>query len=592
MTYKKRRITYRATDEGIKRANNALKRDFGSKTNFTKYSVISRSTISKFFSQKPIQFDCFQKICEELKLSDWREIAGIKQTEKLKGKEIDRLSSTHLNEGREPVQTLTRQITVVDEPNNTVIAVITLQGNIDSAPNKEIFETILHKHSGKTIKIIDFKEGSIKLFVEGSLEDIKQIVFLIKSKEITELSGFPIKEIEILDESSDVEETTESNNKWSLIKEIVSQPVKGRKLRGADLSDANLSGADLRGADLRGANLIRADLIHANLSGADLSGADLSDANLSGTNLSGADLNNAILTGAMLIGNNVENAALIDTSNEEEIRTGSEFGKDTSAPSGTDQSIPYVISPRQTFVDTQQPKLRWNKVKDATCYTVKIIKDSDIFWEQKVINTEIKYPSNPPLESSITYSLIVESDNGYSSESDSEVSKLVFGLLDGDSIREVQNEIEAVNKQGLTEEEQTLALSDIFINYGLNAKAIEILEQQVYADSKNPAIYVQLGNLYRFTGLNLLAEKQYRKALNLVRGEQDLKEQIIAKFGLAKILPLLNREDEANGLSLEVKQELETMENSKNRELKRTSSRNSCIQDREFGECFVSPAGN
>ena len=133
---KKQRITYTATDEGIERAKNALRRDFGSQANFIKYSVISRTTINKFFNQKPIQFDCFQKICEELKLSDWQEITGIKQAEKLKGKEIAHPSSTYLNEGREPVQTLTRQITVMDESNKTVIAVITLKGDINSDPNK------------------------------------------------------------------------------------------------------------------------------------------------------------------------------------------------------------------------------------------------------------------------------------------------------------------------------------------------------------------------------------------------------------------------------------------------------------------------
>ena len=137
------------------------------------------------------------------------------------------------------------------------------------------------------------KGGSIKLFVEGFPEDIKQIVSLIESKEITELSGFTIEEIEIVDESSDAEETTESNNKWSLVKEIVSQPVKGRKLRGADLSGANLSGAYLRSARLVQTNLRSARLNHANLIEANLIGADLSNAQLFGADLTDADLSGA-----------------------------------------------------------------------------------------------------------------------------------------------------------------------------------------------------------------------------------------------------------------------------------------------------------
>ncbi|MEM8723123.1 MAG: pentapeptide repeat-containing protein [Cyanobacteria bacterium P01_G01_bin.39] len=312
---KKQRITHNATDEGIDRANRALKRNFKSKTDFAKFSYVSRSTITKFFAQEPIQSDCFQKICEELQLSDWREIAGIKQTEKLKAREIDCPSNTNLNKGKESVQTLTRQITVIDEPNNTVLAVITLQGDINSAPNKEIFETILCEYSGKIIKVIDRHKGSIKLLIEGSPEDIKWIVFLIESNEITELSGFPVEEIEIIDENSDAEETTKSNNKWSLVKEIVSQPDKDRNLSGANLSGADLSGANLSGADLSGADLFGADLSGADLSGADLSGADLSDVNLFGavlrnTDLSGADLRNAYLRNIDLRNANLSGANL------------------------------------------------------------------------------------------------------------------------------------------------------------------------------------------------------------------------------------------------------------------------------------------
>ena len=81
---KKQKITYTATPEGIERAERALKRSgFGSKSNFAESVLISRSTVTKFFGQKPIQLDSFQKICQELKLSDWKEIAGIKKEERL-----------------------------------------------------------------------------------------------------------------------------------------------------------------------------------------------------------------------------------------------------------------------------------------------------------------------------------------------------------------------------------------------------------------------------------------------------------------------------------------------------------------------------
>jgi hypothetical protein len=73
------KITYTATLEGLERAEQSLKRlGFGSKSNFASSALISRSTVTKFFTRKPIQFDSFIRICESLKLSDWKEIAGIK----------------------------------------------------------------------------------------------------------------------------------------------------------------------------------------------------------------------------------------------------------------------------------------------------------------------------------------------------------------------------------------------------------------------------------------------------------------------------------------------------------------------------------
>ena len=74
---KKPKITYIATDEGIERANKAVERNFGSRSKLIEAIRPSRSTVDKFFAQKPIEFDGFQEICEALGLSDWQTIAGM-----------------------------------------------------------------------------------------------------------------------------------------------------------------------------------------------------------------------------------------------------------------------------------------------------------------------------------------------------------------------------------------------------------------------------------------------------------------------------------------------------------------------------------
>ena len=254
---KKRKITYTASPQGVQKAENALRRlGFGSKSNFAESQFLSRSTVTKFFRYQPIQLDSFKRICDALTL-DWKEIAEISEEEQSGRLAINDCSSPNTNEGMEPVRTLRREITVIDESSLTSIAVIVLEGDINSVPNLKIIASVLREYSGETIKIIDSKKGSIKLIVEGSPEDIERLVSRIKSGELKEVSGFPVEDIQNLSESSDDDESIELDDKWRLVQEIVTQAVEGRKLSGADLSDA--------------------DLRHANLSNANLSNADLSD---------------------------------------------------------------------------------------------------------------------------------------------------------------------------------------------------------------------------------------------------------------------------------------------------------------------------
>ncbi|MEM1392143.1 MAG: pentapeptide repeat-containing protein [Cyanobacteria bacterium P01_H01_bin.150] len=279
---RKQKITYTASVEGIKTAEKALKRlGFESKSNFSKSQLISRSTVTKFFQRQPIQLDSFKRICEGLKLNNWKEIAELEPS-----KTID-CNRTAINEGGKVEMTNCRQIIVIDKESKIVKAQIILEGDINSVNNdlRLTLELCLRKYPEDDIRITNIESGSIKLTIEGFQESVQKLVELIKSGELIEVNGFPIKGIQILTESLDEGESNEtsSDDKWSLIQEIVAQPVEGRKLSGADLSDADLSGADLSGADLRNSDFSDADLSGTDLSGADLSGADLTGANLRNT---------------------------------------------------------------------------------------------------------------------------------------------------------------------------------------------------------------------------------------------------------------------------------------------------------------------
>ncbi|MEH1828276.1 MAG: pentapeptide repeat-containing protein [Nostoc sp.] len=309
---KNRKITYIASPEGKNKAERALRRlGFESKLNFAKSQLLARSTVTKFFQGEPIQLDSFKRICEALKLN-WMEIAGLteKQPNQLP------ISSPDSEELVEQVQLERRQVTVIDKQSKEIKVVIILKGDINSVQNWNMIQSAVQQYSGDTVEIIDFKEGSIRLFVEGSPEDIERLASLMNSGELKTVAGFPVEDVQVLSESSN-DESIESSKKWRLVREIVSQQVKRRHLSGVDLSDAdlsgvNLSGADLSGADFSGADLGDARLMSANLSNADLSDADLKRAFLSYANLRDADLNRAFLSDAYLIDANLMSADLSD----------------------------------------------------------------------------------------------------------------------------------------------------------------------------------------------------------------------------------------------------------------------------------------
>jgi Pentapeptide repeats (8 copies) len=316
---KKRKITITASPKGVEVAENALIRlGFDSKLNFAKSQLLARSTVTKFFHGEPIQLDSFKRICEALKLN-WREIAKLPEQEQSERLEIKDYSPD-TNEGVEPVQTLIRQVTVRDKESKKVKIEIKLKGDINLVHDSKILELVLREYSGDSIETTDIKEGSIRLFVEGSPEDIERLISRIKSGELKEVSGFPVEDVQILSGNSNDDESNELNDKWRLVQEIVTQKSRGRNLSGADLSDADLSNIDLSNANLRGAdlsdadlsntNLREADLSNANLRGANLIGANLSNANLRGANLRGVNLKGANLRGVNLIGADLRDAIL------------------------------------------------------------------------------------------------------------------------------------------------------------------------------------------------------------------------------------------------------------------------------------------
>ncbi len=275
---KKKKITYIASIEGVEKAEKALCRlGFGSKANFVESQLLSRTTVTKFFGRQAIQLDSFKRICDALKLK-WEDIREIIEEVSAPVGQEQCSTPTELEVGQ---VIASKRVTVIDKHDKKIKACVELKGDISSVDNnfKLIFETILRTYSADTIVVTDIQEGSIKIFIEGSQEDIQKLASCIELGEITEINSFPVESITILNECFD---DTESENKWRLVKKIKAEGARGKNLKGADLSSADLSSADLSSADLSDADLSSADLSSAILIDADLRGANLIDTYLIG----------------------------------------------------------------------------------------------------------------------------------------------------------------------------------------------------------------------------------------------------------------------------------------------------------------------
>jgi hypothetical protein len=198
---RKRTITYRASPQGIEIAERALLRlGFASKSNFAKSNLLSRSTVTKFFLGQPIQLDPFKRICQTLKL-DWQKVVAEQQEEKLLKRLLEEkkdYTNPDNKEEAEQGQKFFRQVTVLDKESQVVKAVIRLEGDFNSINNdlSVTLQAIFREFLGDTITITDIKEGSIKLIIEGSEEDINPIVSLFKSGELPDIGGFPVEDVQ------------------------------------------------------------------------------------------------------------------------------------------------------------------------------------------------------------------------------------------------------------------------------------------------------------------------------------------------------------------------------------------------------------
>jgi len=210
---------------------------------------------------------------------------------------------------------------------------------------------------------------------------------------------------------------------------------------------------------------------------------------------------------------------------------------------GDNPLIPYIISPRQTKILAEQPVISWNPVSGASTYTVQVIGEK-VIWEESGITANQVIYNGPALQEKKTYRVVVTSDSGDSSE-DENAGGLGFSLLENKEAKAVLAAKTRITGLALSDEARALALAQLYQGYGLLSEASLALEVLAVKESQTPAIYRLLGDFYLQTGLNLMAEDRYNRALALYAQAGDLEGQAEAQMGLAQVSLALGLNDEA-----------------------------------------------
>ncbi len=195
--------------------------------------------------------------------------------------------------------------------------------------------------------------------------------------------------------------------------------------------------------------------------------------------------------------------------------------------------LPYVITPRETDIISDRPQIRWNAVPGVVNYTVKI---DGINWKKKTDKTEIIYDGDRPLQPETRYWVTVTTDQGLSSQQDTEVG---FNVSDEQTKKIVLDAVEKIQKQPLSLTERGLVLAYLYRSYELYGDAINVLEDLVNQGNKEITVYQLLGDTYLEVGLPQLAKNTYQKGLELVIKTQNIPAQITIKKMLKQVNDLL-----------------------------------------------------
>ena len=205
---------------------------------------------------------------------------------------------------------------------------------------------------------------------------------------------------------------------------------------------------------------------------------------------------------------------------------------------GNDVAIPYVISPRNTWISEQTPpeSIRWNPVLGSDRYTIKIWQwtyarnfPDEVIWETTIeAGTEVAFPELP-LRLGRYYSVEVITAGGVSSDLDEGYYQAGFQLLSDEDYTMLRSQADELTAaEAAITEDVTLAQAGMYYLDELYADALQLLEPLTTDPNATDLVYAALGDTYSATGLNQLSVEAYEQAITLAEAnERPLSKAIV-----------------------------------------------------------------
>ena len=202
-----------------------------------------------------------------------------------------------------------------------------------------------------------------------------------------------------------------------------------------------------------------------------------------------------------------------------------------------DPAEPYVISPRAGQVLTATPELHWNAVAMAQQYEVTLQRrEGDRWidvWTVTSDRPSLCYPNGQPVlepDREYTFQVSVVGDP----ESTEELSEQpVFSLVGGEERQAMEAVIAAIEALDIDSATKTLILvEEVYPQHQLFARGMNELMSLIDAGYETAQVYRFLGDYAVRTGLELPAEENYLKAIQLAQTAENPEEEALAAWGL------------------------------------------------------------